>query len=186
MATFKHLSSKNADYGAAEKYLLFEHDEFTNKPVFDESGRLLPRENCRFATLNCGEDDFAIACMKSNLHYGKNRSQNDVKSHHYIISFDPRDGVENGLTVDRAHKFSANSFAANISQDIRQSFAHTPTVTTTRAISIAISLSIPCELQTYHFCRIWTDKPIQKPAASIVAPRQRWIISCPPTPPQSS
>lgn len=102
LATFKHLSSKNADYGAAEKYLLFEHDEFTNKPVFDESGRLLPRENCRFATLNCGEDDFAIACMKSNLHYGKNRSQNDVKSHHYIISFDPRDAVENGLTVDKA------------------------------------------------------------------------------------
>ena len=104
LATFKHLSSKNADYGAAEKYLLFEHDEFTNKPVFDESGRLIPRENCRFATLNCGEDDFAIACMKSNLHYGKNRSRGDVKSHHYIISFDPRDGVENGLTVDHAQE----------------------------------------------------------------------------------
>ena len=40
LATFKHLSSKNADYGAAEKYLLFEHDEFTNKPVLDESGGL--------------------------------------------------------------------------------------------------------------------------------------------------
>ena len=102
LATFKHLSSKNADYGAAEKYLLFEHDEFTNKPVLDENGRLIPRENCRFATLNCGDDDFAIACMKSNLHYGKNRSRGDVKSHHYIISFDPRDSVENGLTVDRA------------------------------------------------------------------------------------
>ena len=102
LATFKHLSSKNADYGAAEKYLLFEHDEFTNKPIFDESGRLIPRENCCFTTLNCGNDDFAIACMKSNLQYGKNRSRGDVKSHHYIISFDPRDGVENGLTVDRA------------------------------------------------------------------------------------
>ena len=41
MATFKHLSSKNADYGAAEKYLLFEHDEFINKPVLDESGRII-------------------------------------------------------------------------------------------------------------------------------------------------
>ena len=102
LATFKHLSSKNADYGSAEKYLLFEHDEFTNKPVLDESGRLIPRDNCRFTTLNCGEDDFAIACMKSNLQYGKNCSRGDVKSHHYIISFDPRDGVENGLTVDRA------------------------------------------------------------------------------------
>ena len=102
LATFKHISSKNADYGAAEKYLLFEHDEFTNKPILDENGRLILRENCRFVTLNCGKDDFAIACMKSNLQYGKNRSRNDVKSHHYIISFDPRDSVENGLTVDRA------------------------------------------------------------------------------------
>ena len=40
--------------------------------------------------------------MKSNLQYGKNRSRGDVKSHHYIISFDPRDSVENGLTLDRA------------------------------------------------------------------------------------
>ncbi len=104
MATFKHLSSKNSDYGAAEKYLLFEHDEFTNKPVLDEHGKLIPRENCRFATLNCGEDDFEIACMKSNLQYDKNRSRGDVKSHHYIISFDPSDGVENGLTVDRAQE----------------------------------------------------------------------------------
>ena len=104
MATFKHLSSKNADYGAAEKYLLFEHDEFTNKAILDESGRLIPRDNCRFVTLNCGDDDFAIACMKSNLQYGKNRSRGDVKSHHYIISFDPRDSVENGLTVDRAQE----------------------------------------------------------------------------------
>ena len=28
MATLKHINSKNADYGAAEQYLLFEHDEF--------------------------------------------------------------------------------------------------------------------------------------------------------------
>ena len=40
MATFKHISSKNADYGAAEAYLTFEHDEFTMKPVLDENGRL--------------------------------------------------------------------------------------------------------------------------------------------------
>ena len=40
MATFKHISSKNADYGAAEQYLTFEHDEFTMKPTLDESGRL--------------------------------------------------------------------------------------------------------------------------------------------------
>ena len=63
LATFKHLSSKNSDYSAAEKYLLFEHDEFTNEPVLDDNGRMIPRENCSFTTLNCGDDNFAIACM---------------------------------------------------------------------------------------------------------------------------
>ncbi len=42
MATFKHISSKNADYGAAEAYLTFEHDEFTMKATLDENGRLVP------------------------------------------------------------------------------------------------------------------------------------------------
>ena len=102
MATFKHISSKNADYGAAEAYLTFEHDEFTMKPTLDENGRLVPREDYRLATLNCGGEDFAVACMRSNLRYGKNQKREDVKSHHYIISFDPRDGTDNGLTVDKA------------------------------------------------------------------------------------
>ena len=102
MATFKHISSKNADYGAVEQYLTFEHDEFTMKPTLDENGRLVPREDYRLATLNCGDEDFAVACMRSNLRYGKNQKREDVKSHHYIISFDPRDGTDNGLTVDKA------------------------------------------------------------------------------------
>ena len=104
MATFKHISSKNADYGAAEAYLTFEHDEFTMKPTLDENGRLMLREDYRIATLNCGDEAFAVACMRSNLRYGKNQRREDVKSHHYIISFDPRDGTDNGLTVDRAQE----------------------------------------------------------------------------------
>ena len=114
MATLKHINSKNADYGAAEQYLLFEHDEFTMKPVLDETGRLIPREDYRLSTLNCGGEDFAVACMRANLRYGKNQQREDVKSHHYIISFDPRDGPDNGLTVDRAQalgeKFCAEYF----------------------------------------------------------------------------
>ena len=114
MATLKHINSKNADYGAAEQYLLFEHDEFTMKPVLDETGRLIPREDYRLSTLNCGGEDFAVACMRANLRYGKNQRREDVKSHHYIISFDPRDGPDNGLTVDRAQalgeKFCAEYF----------------------------------------------------------------------------
>ena len=114
MATLKHINSKNADYGAAEQYLLFEHDEFTMKPVLDESGRLIPREDYRLATLNCGGEDFAVACMRANLRYEKNQRREDVKSHHYIISFDPRDAADNGLTVDQAQalgeKFCAEHF----------------------------------------------------------------------------
>ena len=102
MSTLTHINSKNADYGAAEQYLLFEHDEFTMKPVLDETGRLIPREDYRLSTLNCDGEDFAVACMRANLRYQKNQRLEDVKSHHYIISFDPRDGPDNGLTVDRA------------------------------------------------------------------------------------
>ena len=102
MATFKHISSKNADYGAAEAYLTFEHDEFTMKATLDENGRLIPREDYRISSLNCGGEDFAVACMRANLRYEKNQKREDVKSHHYIISFDPRDAADNGLTVDQA------------------------------------------------------------------------------------
>ena len=35
MATIKHLSSKNSDLGAAERYLIFQHDESNNKPILD-------------------------------------------------------------------------------------------------------------------------------------------------------
>ena len=89
MATFKHISSKNADYGAAEAYLTFEHDEFTMKPTLDENGRLVPREDYRLATLNCGDEDFAVACLRSNLRYGKNQKREDVKSHQmsFLICF---------------------------------------------------------------------------------------------------
>ena len=104
MAILKHISSKNADYGDAEKYLTFEHDEFTMKPTLDADGRLIPRADYRISALNCDGEDFAIACMRSNLRYGKNQKREDVKSHHYIISFDPRDGPDNGLTVDRAQE----------------------------------------------------------------------------------
>ena len=117
MATFKHISSKNADYGAAEQYLTFEHDEFTMKPALDEAGRLILREDYRIATMNCGEEDFAVACMRANLRYGKNQRREDVKSHHYIISFDPRDGPDNGLTVDWAQalgeEFCAEHFSGH-------------------------------------------------------------------------
>jgi len=117
LATLKHISSKNADYSAAEKYLTFEHDEIRMKPVLDEKGRLVQRENVRFSTLNCGGDNFAIACLRANIRFGKNMTRGEIKSHHYIISFDPRDGPDHGLTVDKAQElgeqFCRDNFAGH-------------------------------------------------------------------------
>ena len=55
--------------------------------------------------------------MRANLRYGKNQKREDVKSHHYIISFDPRDGPDNGLTVDRAQELQ--TVRRNIDQILR-------------------------------------------------------------------
>ena len=44
MAILKHFTSKNADYGEAQRYLMFQYDEAAMKPVLDESGRMIPRE----------------------------------------------------------------------------------------------------------------------------------------------
>ena len=82
--------------------MIFQHDESSNKPILDADGHLIPREDYRIASVLCGDEDFAIACMKTNLAYNKNLSRGDIKTHHYIISFDPRDAKENGLTMDRA------------------------------------------------------------------------------------
>ena len=117
MATFKHISSKNEDYSTAERYLTFEHDEIRMKPVLDEKGCLVPRENYRFSTLNCGGDNFAIACLRANKRFGKNMTRGEIKSHHYIISFDPKDATDHGLTVDKAQElgeqFCRDNFAGH-------------------------------------------------------------------------
>ena len=82
--------------------LTFEHDEVNMKPVRNEAGRMVPREGYRIDTVNCGDEDFAISCLRANMQYKKNSQRRDIKSHHYIISFDPRDAADNGLTVDKA------------------------------------------------------------------------------------
>ena len=102
MATIKHLSSKNSNYAAAESYLTFQHNEYTGLPVLDEKGRPKLRDSYLLDTLECGESSFAMACLIANRKYGKNGRREDVKTHHYIISFDPKDAVENGLTMERA------------------------------------------------------------------------------------
>ena len=102
MATLKHIASKNSDYSAIEAYLIYQHDEFSGKVILDEQGRPKLRESYLLDTLECGDFSFATACLLANRKYGKNTQRDDIKSHQYIISFDPRDAADNGLTMEKA------------------------------------------------------------------------------------
>ena len=102
MAILKHIASKNADYSETQRYLTFQHDEYTNKPILDENGRLIPREEYYVDGINCDTFSFDMECRELNAKYHKNQNYNEVKSHHYILSFDPKDSTENGLTGERA------------------------------------------------------------------------------------
>ena len=104
MAILKHIASKNADYGEAQRYLIFQYDESTNKPILDENGELIPRKEYIMDGINCDPFTFDMECRELNALYHKNESYDEIKSHHYIISFDPKDAIENGLTGEWAQQ----------------------------------------------------------------------------------
>ena len=114
MATLKHIASKNSDYTAIEAYLVYQHDEFSGKVILDKQGRPTLRESYLLDTLECGNFSFATACLLANRKYGKNTQHGDIKSHQYIISFDPRDAADNGLTMEKSQalglKFCEENF----------------------------------------------------------------------------
>ena len=102
MAILKHIASKNADYSAALEYLLFQHNEKTQQPILDGNSNKIMREEYYMDGINCDPFTFDIECEKLNASYHKNQKKADIKSHHYIISFDPADRDECGLTGERA------------------------------------------------------------------------------------
>ena len=62
-----------------------------------------------------------MACLLANRKCGKNFSPDDVKTHQYIISFDPRDAADNGLTMEKSQALSLQFCKAAASgQPIRQ------------------------------------------------------------------
>ena len=103
MAILKHIASKNADYTETERYLTFQHDENTGRLIRDEEGYPIPREKYLLEGLNCDPQTFARECRKVNQRYGKNKRKPEIKTHHYIISFDPRDQAL-GLTMEQAQQ----------------------------------------------------------------------------------
>lgn len=84
---------KNRYYSSAVEYLTCQFDEYTNEPILDEKGRIVEREEYLIEGVNCEVDTFGAECIETNRFYGKNNAVKDVKSHHYIISFDPTDNI---------------------------------------------------------------------------------------------
>lgn len=103
MAILKHLSSKNRNYGKALEYLVYQHNEYTQKPILDGNGNMQLRDEYYLDGLNCQPLTFAKECEILNAQYHKNQNANEIKSHHYIISFDPRD-AKAGLTGEKAQE----------------------------------------------------------------------------------
>ena len=104
MAIIKHIKSRNANYSDALDYLLYQHDEKSRKTVLDEYGNKILREEFYMGGLNCSPFSFDKDCRMTTKKFNKNQKKKDIKSHHYIISFDPADATECGLTGKRAQE----------------------------------------------------------------------------------
>ena len=113
MAILKHIVSKSSNYGAALEYLIFKHDELRKTPILDQNGNRIMRDEFYLDGLNCEPYSFDAACQQLNREYQKNKNKNEIKSHHYIISFDPRDSTENCLTGKRAQELGLEYAKAN-------------------------------------------------------------------------
>ena len=82
------------NYGDALDYLLFQHDEYTMKPILDEQGRKQLRDEYYIDGINCEPMFFEKECEMVNKKYHKNYRYDEIKSHHYVLSFDPSDKTE--------------------------------------------------------------------------------------------
>jgi len=103
LAVLKHLTIKKRDYGDIQRYLLFKCEEGTHKPIRDEARRMVPRDFYIQDGINCDPFSFDAECAELNRRFHKNQRKGEIMAHHYIISFDPKDATENGLTPRQAH-----------------------------------------------------------------------------------
>ena len=102
MAVLKHLASKSSNYGAVLTYLLYDHDEKNGKVLRDANGNRILRREYWINGINCDPFLFDAECTKLNNEFHKNQTRGEIKSHHYILSFDPKDVIENELTGEKA------------------------------------------------------------------------------------
>lgn len=102
MAVLKHLASKSSNYGAVLTYLLYDHDEKSGKVLRDANGNRILRKEYWINGINCDPFLFDAECTKLNNVFHKNQKKEEIKSHHYILSFDPQDVIDNELTGEKA------------------------------------------------------------------------------------
>ncbi len=102
MATVKHIAIRNSNYNATTDYLTMQHNEFTNKPILGPDGEMIPRDFYLIGGINCDPYSFDDECKATNSFFGRNSGFNEIKAHHYIVSFDPEDVRDNGLTPEKA------------------------------------------------------------------------------------
>ena len=70
MAILKHISSKNANYGDAEKYLTFEHDEVPMLPHMDRPAdrKAGCKHRCTDAAMNYLKAEVMEMCHSEGLY----------------------------------------------------------------------------------------------------------------------
>lgn len=113
VAILKHVAGKSADYGAALDYLKYEHDEVLKRPLLDANGNWVLRRDILLEGINCEPELFDVECEMLNAQYHKNQNYDEIKTHHYLISFDPADKDECGLTGEQAQAIGMEYVKAN-------------------------------------------------------------------------
>ena len=74
---------------------------------------MLLREEFYLDGLNCNPETFDLECELLNQQHHKNNTYDEIKSHHYIISHDPRDNADHDLTGERAQAIGLEYAKAN-------------------------------------------------------------------------
>ena len=100
MAILKHIAVHNRNYHDFITYVLFQHDSHA-RPIYDHNHVKRLRENYLIDAINTTPWTYNLDCQRSNRQWKKNREEREVKQHHFILSFDPKD-VECGLTMEKA------------------------------------------------------------------------------------
>ena len=154
MAILKHTTSKNANYNDALFYLLFEHNENSMKPVLDENGKMIRRRGYILDGINCDPFTYAEECRELNELYHKNQTPGEIKAHHYIISFDPQDQIDRGLTQN-VRRLLASNMQRKISPATRRWSVHTRMEATEAGISMYISSSTVCVSWMWNRKSLW-------------------------------